>query len=602
MFPRGIRLKKAPSQSASGWRYLRNFVSAPKGNAHIARTAAPRLKEFLETQQMQHGQGLEVLKEKLKIQKEELAQLTLAVETLTRQVEGGLAAVPHGPRGKLIPLVLTAAALVQAREEAKELPELVLNASQINDLELLLSGSLSPLTGYLDRSDYTTCIQSLRLQSGVLWPWPLVLLMDEYRVRGLEVESSVVLQDQERNSLAILDITDIWRPDGVSSMALGGRLRGLQLPTRYGLQRTRPSGPVEARRLMAGRHWHKVAGRVCRSPMQTAAFDDSLGVCERLQANLQLQIRVPESRSGFDSTTLLKSFGALMSCYPDGLATLQVCPLPSLEKENLQSALLTAIVSKNYGCSHVLVAQSELSIPFKDLKAFETELGVVFEEVPGNPRADQAMLASLEANSECLETEYPSPVAHVLQAAYPPRLFRGYCVFFTGLSGSGKSSIAVALRDTLLELDDRPVTVLDGDHVRQMLASELGFSEEHRNLNIRRLGYVAGQITKARAAVIAAPIAPYRQSREHARKSVEQSGRALFFEIHVDTPLEMCMLRDKKGVYKKAISGLLKNFTGVDDPYEPPTHPALRINSAEVSIGAAVQLIVDLLRREQCLP
>lgn len=189
-----------------------------------------------------------------------------------------------------------------------------------------------------------------------------------------------------------------------------------------------------------------------------------------------------------------------------------------------------------------------------------------------------------------------SEVSQILRGAYLPRSQQGFCIFFTGLSGSGKSTIARALQERLMEVGERPVSLLDGDQARRMLSSELGFSKEDRNLNVQRLGYVAAQAVKPGGAVLVAPIAPYEASRIHARDSVEKHGR--FVEVYISTRVEVCETRDNKGVYKRARMGLLQHFTGVDDPYEVPQNPEIRIDTATTIVTEAVEEIVTFLQHE----
>jgi len=189
-------------------------------------------------------------------------------------------------------------------------------------------------------------------------------------------------------------------------------------------------------------------------------------------------------------------------------------------------------------------------------------------------------------------------VVEILRKAHPPRNKQGFCVFFTGLSGSGKTTVANALVERLMEIQDRPITVLDGDHVRQMLSSGLGFSKSDRILNIKRIGYVASLVVKHGGIVIAAPIAPHAEARDWARECVKENGKGGFFETHLATPIETCEGRDRKGLYKKARSGQLKGFTGIDDPYELPENPEIKINTATSSISQSVDTIVSDLVAE----
>src|SRR5439155_22143872 len=187
-------------------------------------------------------------------------------------------------------------------------------------------------------------------------------------------------------------------------------------------------------------------------------------------------------------------------------------------------------------------------------------------------------------------------VAAGLRRRYPPRTHQGFTVFFTGLSGSGKSTIANALLSALLELGGRPVTLLAGDIVRTHLSSELGFSKEHRDINIRRIGFVAAEITKNGGVAVCAPIAPYDSTRRDVRRLVESGGG--FVLVHVATPIEVCEARDRKGLYAKARAGVLKEFTGISDPYEEPTDADIVIDTTSITPEEAAQDVILHLERE----
>jgi sulfate adenylyltransferase len=190
---------------------------------------------------------------------------------------------------------------------------------------------------------------------------------------------------------------------------------------------------------------------------------------------------------------------------------------------------------------------------------------------------------------------YPEIIAE-LRIRYPARSKQGLTLFFTGLSGAGKSTIAKAVLAKLLELGGRPVTLLDGDVVRKNLSSELGFSREHRNLNIRRIGYVASEITKNGGIAICAPIAPYAEMRREVRQMISQYGG--FIEVHVATSLEVCEGRDRKGLYAKARAGIIKEFTGISDPYEAPENPELKIDTHGLTIDEAAQRVFLYLEQQ----
>jgi sulfate adenylyltransferase len=326
-----------------------------------------------------------------------------------------------------------------------------------------------------------------------------------------------------------------------------------------------------------------------------------------------------------DHFTRVRCYEHLLSAYPEQTTTLSLLPL-AMRMGGPREAVWHAIIRKNYGCTHFIVGrdhagpgndssgkpfygpydaqrlmqqvEKELDIsmvPFKNMVYVEDK-AQYFPEDEVEKGARTLDISGTELRRRLQEGadipdwfSFPAVVAE-LRRTHPPRHQQGFTVFFTGLSGSGKSTVANALMVKLMEMGGRPVTLLDGDLVRKHLSSELGFSKEHRDLNIQRIGYVASEITKNGGIALCAPIAPYAATRKIVREMIEPLGG--FLEIHVSTPLEVCEQRDRKGLYAKARAGILKGFTGIDDPYEAPENPEMRLDTSDATPDMSAHRII----------
>ncbi len=555
---------------------------------------------------------------------------------------------PYG--GTLVDL-LPASADEKARRqhEALNAPDWHLTPRQTCDLEMLLNGAFSPLWGFLSRDEYEAVVESMRLPDGTLWPVPVTLDVDEKTASTLHSGDTLVLRDAEGVALALLDVESVWRPDkkreanqvfGTLDEAhpavdylfnragdwyLGGRLRGIELPVHYDFRHHRHT-PAELRQKFKRLGWNRVVAFQTRNPMHRAHQELTFRAAKRVEANLLIHPVVGMTKPGdVDHYTRVRCYEAVLEKFPERTTTLSLLPL-AMRMAGPREALWHAIIRKNYGCSHLIVGRDHAG-PGSDsagrpfyppyaaqelLKQHEQELGIEMVDFEmmlySQDRAQYVPASEIRKEENVLNlsgTElrrrlqlgleipkwftYPEVVAQ-LRKSYPPRNRQGFTVFFTGLSGSGKSTIANALMVNLLEMNDRPVTLLDGDVVRKHLSSELGFSREHRDINVRRIGYVASEITKNRGIAICAPIAPYRQTRREVRAMIEQHGG--FLEVYVATPLAVCEQRDRKGLYAKARAGLIKEFTGISDPYEEPENPELVIDTTACAPGEAAQRIV----------
>jgi sulfate adenylyltransferase len=560
---------------------------------------------------------------------------------------------PHG--GALVDLLSTGERAAALRAESAQWPSWDLTPRQLCDLELLVNGGFSPLRGFLGRSDYESVCSSMRLADGTLWSLPVVLDLPEEVADGLAEGSWLALRDPEGVMLAAVEVAELYRPDreqeakavygtdslehpGVAHLLqkthpvyVAGRLEGIQLPVHYDFRRLRLT-PAELRSEFDRLGWRKVVAFQTRNPMHRAHLELTMRAAKEVEANLLIQPSVGMTKPGdVDHYTRVRCYEALMGRYPRSTAMLSLLPL-SMRMGGPREAVFHAIIRKNYGCSHLIVGRDHAGpgsdssgTPFYGpydaqelLHRHEDELGVQMvpfrmmtyveeldayypdDEVPEGKRAltiSGTELRQRLAEGRDIPEWFTFPeVAEELRRSYPPRQDQGFTVLFTGLSGSGKSTIANALMSKFLEMGGRPVTLLDGDLVRKHLSSELGFSKEHRDINIRRIGYVASEITKNGGIAICAPIAPYDGVRKEVRAMIEPAGG--FVLVHVATPVEVCEQRDRKGLYAKARAGIIPEFTGVSDPYETPTDADVTIDTESTSPDEAAQQVLLHLEHE----
>jgi sulfate adenylyltransferase len=554
---------------------------------------------------------------------------------------------PHG--GELKELYLTESEAEQEKLAAGSYPNWNLTDRQLCDIELLLNGAFSPLDGFLSRVAYDSVLAKMRLPSGLLWPIPVTLDVTRDFASGVKEGDRLALRDPEGVLIATMEISDIWEPDkalearsvfgtddlhhpGVyflqhraGPVYLGGTLRGVEPPMHYDFKIIRDS-PSELRGRFRKLGWRKVVAFQTRNPMHRAHQELTLRAARETEANLLLQPVVGMTRPGdIDHYTRVRCYEHMLKHYPEQTTALSLLNL-AMRMAGPKEALWHAIIRKNYGCTHLIVGRDHAGpgsaangVPFYEpyaaqhmLKEFERELDVTvvpFKEmvyveqkaqfVPEDEVTPDMTVAKLSGTEfrrrlrEGIEIpdwfSYPE-IIEELRRTHPPKHLQGVTIFFTGLSGSGKSTIANALLVKLLELGTRRVTLLDGDIVRKNLSSELGFSREHRDINILRIGYVASEITKYGGIAICAPIAPYAATRRRVREMAEATGG--FVEIHVSTPLEVCESRDRKGLYAKARAGTLKEFTGISDPYEEPVDPEMRIDTRNLSPDLAAHRIL----------
>lgn len=541
------------------------------------------------------------------------------------------------------------------RAEAVALPSINLKTRQLCDLELLLSRAFFPLKGFMDRADYESVLSDMRLASGELWPLPICLDVSPETGQSLQAGSKLALRDQEGFLLAILNVSDVWIPDlereaatvfGTADPAahpsvrfllsnagryyVGGNLEGLSQPLHFDFQDLRVS-PSEMHRRFSQNGWRKVIGFQSEQHLHCAHKEMISRAAREAGASILLHPVVGVQYHGdLDQYTLIRSYQAFVRQFPRNMISLGLLPLYQ-RKAGPREALLQAMVRRNYGCTHFVVAGDQAD-PFAEIgetfypkgaaqelvRVHESETGIAMipmremvyieemaqylpeDEVEEgmNVRAitSQELRHRLEHGIDIPDWFSFPEVVEELRRAHPPRSKQGFTIFLTGLSGAGKSTVAKVLLARFLEMRDRPVTLLDGDIVRRNLSSELTFSKEHRELNVRRIGFVASEITRNGGIAICAPIAPYPEAREYNRSLIGQAGG--FVEVFMNTPLEVCEQRDRKGLYAKARAGLVKGVTGIDDPYIPPANPEVTIDTTEMTPIEAAQVILLFLEEQ----
>ena len=562
---------------------------------------------------------------------------------------------PHG--GKLLNLLVDEDQAETLKVESADFLSITLNQRQLCDLELLLNGGFSPLDGFMCRATYESVIDNLRLPDGTLWSIPVTLDVPARQAEKIEPGQPLALRDGEGFMLAVLTVEDKWQPDkqreaseiyattstahpGVRYLleqtgdtCIGGRLTGVQLPTHFDFDTLRDT-PEELRHLFLKMGWQNVVGFHTCKPMHRLHREITLQAAREAQANILLHPSVGMTKPGdLHYYARVHCYQAIRHHYPHNMAVLSLLP-SAVRMAGPREVLLNAIMRQNYGCSHMIVGPEHAAPPgVRDdeqryypryaaqemLESYQDELNIKMVPVrelcyrpasesflPDDSDAGEVeegvrftekdLKHTLENNHEVPAWfSYPEVIAS-LRTVYPPRSKKGLTLFFTGLSGSGKSTLAKILHAKFIEDGGRPVTLLDGDVVRLNLSSELGFSREHRNINVRRIGFVAAEITKNAGIAICAPIAPYTAMRREVRENIEQYGA--YIEIHVATPLEECEARDRKGLYAKAREGIIPEFTGISDPYDVPEHPEIRIDTTGRSPMQAAQEIMLYLLRE----
>ena len=544
--------------------------------------------------------------------------------------------------------------LKKLKIEAANLVSWDLTQRQCCDLELLMNGGFYPLNGFLNEKDYFSVLENMRMADNSLWPIPINLDVSRIFAKDLKINQKISLRDPEGVILAILEISDIYTPNkekeaelvfGTNDIAhpsvnylhnkagdvyLGGKIIGIQPVVHYDFRAIRDT-PNELRSFFHKVGWDRIVAFQTRNPLHRAHQELTFKAAKEAQANLLIHPVVGMGKPGdIDHFTRVRCYEAVINQYPATTTSMSLLNL-AMRMAGPREAIWHGLIRKNHGCTHLIIGRDHAGPgtdsngdsfygPYdaqKLFKEYEDEMGIEmvdfkhmvyvqeraqyepFEEIKDKDKITVLNISGTELRRRLNEGldipewfSFPSVVKE-LRKTKPARSKQGFTVLFTGFSGSGKSTIANALLIKLMEMGGRPVTLLDGDVVRKNLSSELGFSKEHRDLNIRRIGYVASEITKNGGIAICAPIAPYASTRDAIREDIEKFGA--FIEIHVATSIEECERRDRKGLYKLAREGKIKEFTGISDPYDVPQCPELSLETEDIDVDkCAHQVILKL--------
>jgi len=560
--------------------------------------------------------------------------------------------LPHG--GELKELLVEEGKAQKAKNEAIFFPSWNLTHTQTWDLELLLNGAFSPLEGFMKKKDYELVCAQMRLSDGTLWPIPITLDVTEEFASSISEGDKIALRHPEGMILAIMTVTDIWKPDRMKEAGsvfatdneqhpgvfhllhqtnpiyIGGSLEGIELPPHHTFKELRYT-PAQLRKEFIHRGWNQVIAFQTRNPMHRAHVELTKRAMEEVGTKTLIHPVVGRTSPGdIDYFTRVRCYKAALKYYPQSSAMLGLLPL-AMRMAGPKEALWHAIIRKNYGCTHIIIGRDHAGPKDFNRKSFyppyaaqelfkkyqpELEIDMVsFKEMVYVEESSRYMtkeeisphiktlsisgtqLRKLLREGEKIPEWFSFPeVINTLQQEFPPRKKQGFTVFFTGLPSSGKSTVAQVLMTKLMEIGGRPVTLLDGDIVRKHLSQELGFSKKDRDINIKRIGFVASEITKNRGIAICAPIAPYKITRRQVREMISQYGG--FIEVYISTPLEVCEKRDRKGLYAKAKKGLVKDFTGISDPYEPPENQKITIDTADITPEEGAEKVLTYLEAE----
>src|SRR5262245_20015633 len=557
---------------------------------------------------------------------------------------------PYG--GSLVDLMVPAEACAEVKARASQLPSIQLSARSVCDFELLATGAFSPLDRFMGQTDYQRVLGEMRLGTDQLFPLPITLPVEATPI--LHLDRDIALRDSKNDLLAVMTLEEIypWELTDVAQQVFGtldersplvaemhrwgklhlaGRLQVVQLPKHYDFQELRLT-PAQTRARLEAFGYANVVAFQTRNPLHRVHEELTKRAAHEVGGVLLLHPVVGLTKPGdVDHYTRVRAYKALAAgYYAPNRILLALLPL-AMRMAGPREALWHALIRRNHGANHFIVGRDHAG-PGNDatgqafygpydaqelLQRYSAELGVHmvpfrelvylpdqerYEEVSRIPSGTRtASISGTQVREQYLNQGQMLPswftrpeVAEILAETYPPRHRQGVCIWFTGLSGAGKSTTAEVLTVLLLE-HGRQVTLLDGDVVRTHLSKGLGFSKEDRDTNIRRIGFVAAEIVQHGGVVICAAVSPYRATRNDVRNLI---GTDHFVEVFVDTPLAVCEQRDTKGMYAKARRGEIKSFTGIDDPYEAPKHPEITLDTVTYTPEDNARVILQYLLQQ----
>ena len=524
------------------------------------------------------------------------------------------------------------------------------------DLELLLDGSFYPLTGFLCKADYESVLNKMRLSDGSLWPIPIVLPIPANHFERYANCKSIILKNSYNLPIAKLYVKDIYKPDidrecrqvfGTNDINhpyvkimhewkkknvwyVGGKVERINSVPHFDFCDLR-NNPSQIKAFYKQNGWTCIIGFQTRNPMHRSHYEltkYALNIVNNSKLLIQPIVGVTQE-CDINYHARVKCYRLILNYYQKNTAKLTILPL-SMRMAGPREAMWHALIRKNYGCTHFIVGRGHAEPSFKDknnkpfygpydahelLSKFKNELGIKIVKskmiVYVEELKDYIPIDKLKSNMTPLRISgtqqrkmlklgqpipewfsYPEIIAE-LRKTIVPKHMRGFCIYFIGLSGSGKTTLANTLKYKLQELIYRPITILDGDIIRQNLSKGLGFNKKDRSINVKRIGFVASEIVKHRGIVLCANIAPYEHDRIHNRELISHCGG--YIEVFIDTPLSVCEKRDTKGLYKLARQGKIKEFTGISDPFEEPKHSDIIIT--DMNLNNNIELIINKLRK-----